>query len=125
MGDRLFPLVDRRTPLLDRLESGRASSFTDKTAKELVAVRDSDEEDVMEIMDTFSNNFRESLADEMGMKPEDVNPELVEEFMSFVFFEGSFVADEEENGEGDGEDEQNGEEDESNPLEDLSSSDQE
>ena len=121
MGDRLFPLMDRRTPLLDRLENGRGSSFTDKAAKELVAVRDSDEEDVMEIMDTFSNNFRESLADEMDVDPEDVNPELVEEFMSFVFFEGSFIGDKEE----DEEDEPDGDEEESNPLEDLSSPDRE
>jgi len=117
MGDRIFPLVDRRTPLLDRLQNGEGGDFTDQSAKELVAVRETDEEDAVELMETFSKNFKESLADEMGVDPEEINPNLVEEFMSFIFFEGPFVEDVKEN-ETEEADEEDGES-ETNPLENI------
>lgn len=90
MADRIFPLVERRTPLLDRLQNGKGSDFTEQAAKELVAVRESDEEEIAKLMESFSQNFRESLAKEMGVDEDEINPELVEEFMGFVFFEGPF-----------------------------------
>lgn len=119
MGDRIFPLVDRRTPLLDRLQKGGSSKFTDQAAKELIAVRESDEQDAVELMETFSDNFKESLADEMGVDKEDINPELVEEFMSFVFFEGAFSIPNSEDEEDTSDEEETEDMGDDNPLKGL------
>lgn len=112
--ERIFPLLDRRTPLLDRLENGKGENFTRKVAKEVAAVREADEDEALELMETFSDNFKQAMADEIGEDPEDINPELVEDFMSLMFFEQDFTVEQEESGDGEEE-----EEDSSSPLDDL------
>lgn len=110
MGDeKIFPLVDRKTPVLDRFRNGKGKNYAEESAKEVVALREASEDEAMELMETFSEDFRDQIADEIDEDPENVNPELVEEFMSFVFFEGSLTELSEED----------------SPLSSLSSSDDE
>lgn len=114
MGDGIFPLVDRETPILDRVRNGKGGqSVTDKVAKEIVAIRDSDDEEAVELMTTFEEQFRDSLSEEMDIPPENISDELVEQFMGLMFYEGMLT-----NGKEESEEEEDSDE-ESNPLKDI------
>lgn len=83
--NRIFPLLNRRTPVLDRIRERRRlrnniGLSVGKRVGEAMLEED-EEERVMEAQ-RIASDFREGLSDELGVPPEAISDELVQDFMA-------------------------------------------
>lgn len=83
---RILPLLDRDTPLLDRV---RGSSVDDSVASEMgqltaELVLEDDDEFIDEQRGIFEDKFRSAIAEELGVEPENIRDEYVDDAISTV-----------------------------------------
>lgn len=74
----IFPLVDRRTPVLDRIRNGRKSSDVGtKLGNEIGnAVISDDEEEVKKNARQLEKSIRQGIADSLGVDVTDVSEKI-------------------------------------------------
>lgn len=105
--DAIFPLVDRRAPLLERVRNfsnGEESQLGVTLANQIADMQDADDE-LRELQTTLvAEDFRGTLAERFGTQPDNINDDLVNEVAAM------FGALEEEDIVKDSESEEDGEE---------------
>ena len=81
--DSVFPLVDRETPMLDRLRNRNGSSKSNtpqKMAQLMAETVPADGAVRQQTAAEFADEFENALADELGVDVEDLNAEIADMF---------------------------------------------
>lgn len=85
--DPILPIIDRRAPILERIRNRNDESKNlAQNLGELVgkAVKTDSEVEIEETRESFTDGFSSALADELGVSPDDVNIEFVNNVTSGV-----------------------------------------
>lgn len=84
--NKIFPLIDRKTPVLDRIRNRNKLRDDDMTVSQMVIKISSidDPEEKEEAINQAENMFLSRLADEAGIDESLVNDDIVEEFGNFL-----------------------------------------
>lgn len=82
----IFPIVDRRAPVLERLRGGEEDDELASDLGETVgkAVKSDDEEKLDEAHQKFVEGFTEALAGELGVSEDDIDIGYVERVADYV-----------------------------------------
>lgn len=84
--DPIFPLIDRRAPLLDRIRNDesneRLSGMLATAISELV--KSDDEEAIENTRENLTENISDELADKLGVSADDINQGYVEELTDLI-----------------------------------------
>lgn len=78
--DSIFPLMDRRAPLADRVRdfrNGRGGKELGKVFGKVLTAEDEDQRN--KVIEDLGNQFREGLAEQLGVSEEDIDTGLVAE----------------------------------------------
>lgn len=81
--DSIFPLVDRQTPMMDRLRNRNGASkknTPNKMAQLLAKTVPSDGAVRQQTAAEFADEFEKALASELGVEVDDLNPEIADMF---------------------------------------------
>lgn len=87
MEDRIFPLTDRRAPILDRIRGdGEEASSSPKAIGKKVGkfFKNDDDEIEAEELARAVGEFREGLADELDVEPERITDEAMDKFAELL-----------------------------------------
>lgn len=77
--ERVFPLLDRRAPILERVRNGRASSLGSALASKLNDfIREEDDSLKEEEIQRIQSDFRTSVAEHLGVEEDMVRDEVIE-----------------------------------------------
>lgn len=84
--NKIFPLIDRKTPVLDRIRNRNKLRDDDMTVSQMVIKISSidDPEEKEEAINQAENMFLSRIADEAGVDESLVNDDIVEEFGNFL-----------------------------------------
>lgn len=86
--DRAFPLLDRPTPLVDRLRENNAEGGADfgeqAAAKVSQFVKNDNPEVAAAEFERLVDSFGSALADELGVEEDEISPEALEAFMGLL-----------------------------------------
>lgn len=81
--DSIFPLVERRTPVRDRLQqmrdernANKSGSLEDAVAKEVVKAVQREEDEADEAVDETADKVRSAIAEEAGVDEEAISEEF-------------------------------------------------
>lgn len=87
MEDRIFPLTDRRTPILDRIRgNGEEASSTPEAVGKKVGrfFKNDDDEIEAEELARAVGEFRKGLANELEVEPERITDEAMDKFAELL-----------------------------------------
>lgn len=82
-GEGMFPLVERQTPLLDRVRERNGSSDKDSPqimARVMAETVQADDAVRRQTGAEFAEEFESALSDELGVDQSDINPEIADMF---------------------------------------------
>lgn len=88
--DKIFPLVDRRAPLLDRIrgDGEKASSVSEELGRRVGKFFKNDDEDIeAEELARSAEDFRRGLADELDVDEERITNEALDKFSELLTFD--------------------------------------
>lgn len=80
--EQIFPVLNRRTPILDRIRgNGRGNTLAFKVGRLAgESVMNDDQEQLSELADNAKGDFKRGAAEVLGVNPEDINDETAEVF---------------------------------------------
>lgn len=79
--DHIFPLLDRRAPLLDRIREDNDQDQLTNLVSEIISdsVKSDDEELIQETKERINQSVTEKLANDFGVKESDISTDFVNE----------------------------------------------
>lgn len=84
--DPIFPLINRRAPLLERLRDDNLDNSVGQDLATVISesVQSDDEEFIEEMEESIRTTVEESLADNLGVDVSDINTDYTEELASLL-----------------------------------------
>lgn len=94
----IFPLLDRDSPILDRMRGEEEENGVGKEMGKTVAqVAQAEDDEIMAAeLDRQSELFTKAVADQLGVDPDEVNPDVVEQFAGLMVLTESDLTIEDE-----------------------------